>query len=798
MVRWSLAALLSIAACSDADPAATAPADDAASADAEAGADVAADTGPTPPSALDLALEDGKYRIGPVALAPEPMEARSATETVGFLLGFYTFAEEGESWTRGKIGQLTSSSVEATEGFTVERESLSQHAMRLEITAPANANRVALRLACAPDEHFLGLGAHTQRLDHRGRRVPIWVQEQGLGKSEDLREDTFPSFKGHEYDSYFPVPFVLSVREDGTSFGLLALGEERLIFDFCRASKTVTRLERWASSLEVIVITGATPAEVLSNASEYLGRPALPPDWAHYPWLAVKGGTKRVQEQATLIADEGIPASAIWSEDWLGESINPITGHNINYHWEWDPTAYPELPALIDGLHAQDLKFLGYFNPFVTQGFSEWDEAIAGGFLPKSPDGAPYEMTILTKLGSVVDLTNPAARTWLLEHLEAGRALGLDGWMADFAEWVPYDAQFADGRTGATVSSDYPRLWQEVNRQACRPEDGCVFFVRSGYTGSSALSTAVWAGDQNTDFGEDDGLPTAVRIGVGLGLVGVAFYGSDIAGYTSAGVPPSTRELFFRWTEHGAWTPIMRTHEGNAGPDNWWFDEDAETLAHFKRYAQEHARLFPYLRALMHEAVATGIPPMRHPALHEPTPRTLVARDIYLLGPRVLVAPVVAEGAVTRSLGLPPGRWVDLRDGRAYAGDTEITVDAPLDAIPVFLGEGTLLPRLVDAPAGPTAALASEAKALEVTAVPGRDGSFVLADGATLTLEAAGVTADPGDGGLPTCTGAERGCTVLEGARRTVRLEAGAEFVAGDLRFRSTAERAIDLVLLVP
>ena len=620
--------------------------------------------------------------------------------------------------------------------------------------------------------------------------MPIWVSEQGIGKV-DAPETEFTAPAGRRYDSYFPVPFFISPRR---GYGVLVEGTERIVFELCSVQSDAWRAETWSDTLSMILFVGDTPAQILERATAHMGRPPMPPDWALLPWVAIKGGTEVVRQRAAALRTAGVPASAIWSEDWLGESINPITGNNIQYHWEWDPTHYPDLAGLVAELHATHFRFLGYFNPFVTQGFKEWDEAVAGGFLPKRPDGTDYDMPILLKTGSVVDLTLPAARDWLRGYLQAGLALGLDGWMADFAEWVPFDARFADGRTGAQVSSDYPRLWQAANREVCHTD--CVFFVRSGFTGSAALATAVWGGDQNTDFGEDDGLPTALRIGVGLGLSGVALYGTDIAGYTSLTVPPSDKELYFRWTELGAFQPLMRTHEGNAGPDNWLYDRDAETLEHFRRYAERHTRLFPFWRALFRIAATTGLPPIRHPALHYPESDAMVStRDTYLLGDSLYVAPVVARDATERALTLPPGTWADVLTGERHTG--AVTVAAPVGEIPVLQREGSLVPRI--APGIQTTPAAAEAAAshLIVTVVLGADGRFTLADGTTLEMTSASA-ADPGPLDLPGCTTpGMRGCTTLDGRWRTYRL-AGATLSGQGFAFTaSDATRTYDVVAAV-
>ena len=815
-----LAALVGVPGCGD-DDEPTAPQPEVA--DVPDTAEPPPDTGPaedvppTPQGPLaeagwPLAVDEatGTYTLGALtgfggagaAAYAGPFASRHSVEDVLFLLGYYAFVEEGDPWTAASVA---GGPPEAGEGgaltidgeVTVEVEAVGDGTVALTISAPVGANRTSAAFTCPADERFLGFGAQTSTLEFRGERVPIWVGEQGIGKNDLLRESEIPlGFAGRKHDSYFPVPFFLSPR----GYGVLVEGTERIVFELCSEQSDAWRVEIWSDQLRLILFHGDTPLQVLERATAWWGRPPTPPDWAWLPWIAVKGGTEHVREKAEALRDAAIPAAAIWAEDWLGESINAITGNNLKYHWVWDEEHYPDLPGLIDELHGMDLKFLGYFNPFIVTQFDEWPVATEKDWIPQTPEGEDYKFLVLAQEGSVVDVTSPDARQWLLEHMQTGRELGLDGWMADYAEWVPYDAVFADGRTGAEVSSEYPLLWQEVNRQACPPDD-CVFFVRSGFTGSGGIVTAAWGGDQNTDFGEDDGLPTAVRIGVGLGLAGVAFYGSDIAGYTSSVNPPSTKELYFRWTELGAFSPIMRTHEGNRGEENWNYDEDAETLAHFKRYAERHTRLYPFFRALMRVAHERGLPIIRHPALHWPESADMLAvRDTYLLGDSLYVAPVVAEGATTREVVLPPGRWAQWDSGARREGTVQ--ADAPLTEIPVYAREGAVVPLLHDATVqGPAAAQAAHESHLDLVVVTGGDGELTLADGAQVSLTSTSPS-DPGALGLPDCAGDARGCTeVVEGQRR-YRLE-GAQLGSAADGFAVTitggpATRLYDVRVLAP
>jgi alpha-glucosidase (family GH31 glycosyl hydrolase) len=162
----------------------------------------------------------------------------------------------------------------------------------------------------------------------------------------------------------------------------------------------------------------------------------------------------------------------------------------------------------------------------------------------------------------------------------------------------------------------------------------------------------------------------------------VPFVTHDIAGYSGG---PSTKELYFRWTELGAFTPIMRTHDGLKRDLNWRWNTDAETTAHFRRFARIHEALAPEFRALADEAAVSSTPMIRHLAYEFPddVPSRAID-DEYMLGSSLLVAPVVEGGAVSRSVYLPPGRWFDVWTGTGYDGGATITVDAPLGSPPVF------------------------------------------------------------------------------------------------------------------
>ncbi|MGZ3406648.1 MAG: TIM-barrel domain-containing protein, partial [Polyangia bacterium] len=324
----------------------------------------------------------------------------------------------------------------------------------------------------------------------------------------------------------------------------------------------------------------------------------------------------------------------------------------------------------------------------------------------------------------------------------------------------------AAGASSEAAHNRYPVLWQQLNDQVLGARNDGVdrlAFIRSGFTGSQPIAhQVVWGGDQTTDFDPGDGLPSVLPIMIGLGIAGMPYIGSDVGGYISVtGHPPSTKELFFRWSVLGALSPIMRTHHGSNPMMNWRFDSDAATLAHWKRWATVHTKLYPYLAAIAAEAAGDGAPMVRQLALGFPGDATAwTVADEYLLGPSLLVAPVVSAGAVDRTIYLPAGHWLPLfgaANGPALDGPATTSVAAPLGELPIYAPAGTVLALLPDgvdtlAPATPPlVGLADVGDDREVIALVGGNGSFSETGGLRYALTSTGA---PGAAATLTWNGA--------------------------------------------
>jgi alpha-glucosidase len=208
--------------------------------------------------------------------------------------------------------------------------------------------------------------------------------------------------------------------------------------------------------------------------------------------------------------------------------------------------------------------------------------------------------------------------------------------------------------------------------------------MRAGHTGLQAHCPLLWAGDQSVDFSRHDGIGTVITAALSSGLVGSAFSHSDVGGYTSLFGNVRTEELLLRWYELGAFSPVMRTHEGNRPDDNLQIDSTSDLMAGFVRWSRIHAQLAPYVAHLASEAQTSGLPAQRALFLHNPHDReTFTIQDQFLYGADLMVAPVIEAGASMRTVYLPGGSWRHVWSGRDYAPGWH-DIAAPLGEPPVF------------------------------------------------------------------------------------------------------------------
>ena len=582
---------------------------------------------------------------------------------------------------------------------------------------------IRLHAASAAGEHIFGMGEQFPHdtLDLKGRVIPVLSQEGGVGRGHipitPAVELVSPGSGGSEESTYLAAPHYLT-SEDRSLF---LEDTEYAVFDF--SQDEVISLSLYAPSLHGRVLYGDGPLDLVERYTAWAGRMPPPPPWASEGAIvALAGDLDEGLERVDDLLAEGAAISAVWNQTWSGLSETYI-GEQVLWNWVQDPNTHPGWADWVDALDDRGLRTLCYVNPMFRDVPEDhgpvarnlFEEADAAGHLVMDGTGETLLLEVTAFEVGLLDLSNPAARDWMKAVItdEMMTAAGCSGWMADFGEALPFDAELASGEDAAGWHNHYPVEWARLNREAVE-EAGALgdvlFWSRSGAARSPGTMLMLWEGDQLTTWDKYDGLVSALHGLIGGGFSGLSLNHSDIGGYTSVsfyGLGYSREEeQLLRWTEMAAFSALMRTHEGNQPGENAQVYDNDTTREHFSRMTRVYRALGFYREQLYAEAEDHGWPVVRHLAMHHPDDETAwTIDDQFLLGEEILVAPIKNKCwtwpwcPYDKELYLPAGEWVHLWTGDVY-GDANgewINVPAEIGEPAVFYrADGLVGPELVD------------------------------------------------------------------------------------------------------
>ena len=397
------------------------------------------------------------------------------------------------------------------------------------------------------------------------------------------------------------------------------------------------------------------------------------------------------------------------------------------FHWplmgdfRFDEEFWPDPKAMADELHEMGIRLMVSIWPQIDLQSENYDEMRHHNYLAKTRQGKDVGMW-WPRDNQFFDATNPAARDFVWELCRKNYTdLGVDAFWLDEAEpeWGgDYDYAhylYHIGPVGK-VGNVYPQLYNKTfydGQRSIGREGDIVNLTRAGWAGSQRYGSLIWSGDVHSTF-ED--LKAQITCAIHMGAAGIPWFTTDMGGFNYGGLDDEEfKELYARWCEFSCFSPVMRNHgnrvpytkiEGRptvdrignpidhitTGADNepWSYGEDIERL--MVKYINLREAMRPYTRQLFAAAHESGQPLVRGLFFDFPgDDEAANIADEYLFGPDLLIAPVTESGVRSRKVYLPGGpetTWMNLHDGNSHEGGQTVTVEAPLDVIPVFARNG--------------------------------------------------------------------------------------------------------------
>ena len=573
--------------------------------------------------------------------------------------------------------------------------------VRAALSIPTGVSQFTASFSATATEAFRGFGGKTNYLDQRGQDFYNWVQEEHFGARE--LQPVFTAAPGTGGDRYrFPDGqssgyYVQNLFVSSEPYGFL-LNETALT----RWRMAADRPDAWQVSvadedLDFTVAVGDA-LEAIGSLTEITGRHRIPPDWALGPIVkrnVKQGGDSPEQQMEKIARDmETIKALKLDLDAYIYES--------------WDSLPRDFVRQTNAELRKRGIHPVGYVRAYVNDdgNFDPpglFQEAIDEGVAVQTPAGTPF-VSVAVGPAVLIDFTNPKAVAWWERRkIRPMLDLGFDGFMQDFGEQVNDDMRFYDtqGRDAKEMHNFFPVVYHRATREildrweAENPERGKIWmYVRTGFTGrpgSAGDEYGNFPGDQTSDWQRSSGLPASATDMLNRQVGGLFGFTTDIGGYFDQfGAQKLDAELFQRWTQWSALTPYFRLHNSSGEGTKMPWDLGDAALANWRKYSALHKRAVPYIKQLWQDARATGVPVVRPLWLQFPGDAEAARQDQqWMLGPDVLVAPVVAKGATSREVYFPAGCWRDGETGREYPGGASQTVSAPLGSLPWFVRCGT-------------------------------------------------------------------------------------------------------------
>ena len=535
------------------------------------------------------------------------------------------------------------------------------------------------------DEHFYGLGEKASRLDKRRGSFVNW------------NSDT-PGYTEGKDPIYQTIPFYIGLQR-GIAYGIFFDNSYRSYFDFGKSSQQRAWFGAEGGEMNYYFFHGPSIKKILGRYADLTGHMPMPPLWAlghqqsrwsYYP-------DTMVEEVVNEYRKRDLPLDVVHLD------IDYMHGYRV---FTFDKQRFPDPKALTAKLRRLGVKVVTIVDPGVkhpidkNERYHAFDQGLEKNYFQRRRNGDLFVPRVWPGDSVFVDYTLPEARRWWGDLHRVYTDNGIAGIWTDMNEPADFVDQTGKNQLDVVSYDEGEKTTHAKNRntfallmaratyeglERLQPERRPYVITRAAYAGIQRYAT-MWTGDTNSTW---EALALNIPMFTSLGLSGEPFVGSDVGGFIGRG----NGELLVRSYQVSFLAPFCRNHKVIDGYDQepWRFGKYYEDV--IRKYLKLRYALLPYLYTALEEAHRSGVPPFRPLLLnYQDDPSTYNLDDQFMVGDDLLLAPIVKPDVTRRLVYLPAGSWYDYWTNKRYTGGTMISVDAPLDMVPMFVRAGAIIP----------------------------------------------------------------------------------------------------------
>lgn len=503
----------------------------------------------------------------------------------------------------------------------------------------------------------------------------------------------------------YSVPFFMSNK----GYALFFDNPSKGYADIGKTNENIFEIGFTSGEINVYVIFGTDYKEILKKYHALTGTQPLPPLWALGNLLSRFGYTS--QANINLISSamkaDNIPFDAIiFDLFWFGDSIKNTMG---NLDWV-NKMKWPNPATMIEGYKKNNIKTILITEPFVVKTSNNFKNALP--YFATDSAGKPFILTdFYFGNAGLLDIFRADAKQWFWSKHKPQMNIGVEAWWGDLGEPEKHPEQlyhnlkdkgfnrlFAANEVHNLYGHEWTKMLFEYYQKEY-PTKRLFSLNRSGFAGTQRYAIFPWTGDVNRTW---SGLRAQLPILLGMSMCGIPYVHADAGGFAGGN---GDTELYVRWLQMAAFTPILRPH-GTAlydiEPNAFSFPSEAALIEEpFKSYAKQAINLryslLPYNYTLAYQQFTQAEPLLKPFFYMHPTDSiACTIEDAYYWGNHIIVAPMLFKNQTKRNIYLPTAHatYYGFNTNFKFNAGPQMA-EAGLDKQLLFVPAGSIIPTII-------------------------------------------------------------------------------------------------------